>query len=253
MEKRYEIGNFIYQLRTERGYTQKELGALLGVTDKAVSKWETGAALPRMEVLRQLAIVLGCTQEELFLGRRIRRTDAPDAEPEMDISAEYKEVMKRCDCCRHEGMKLFALLRSASEPNECAVCKKCGAELRLERGSKVWYNIGLFILRKLVLFFGVFGCMIALYADPFSSNPAALRLLYSDETREAYMALYNHQQIAQFNRIERIKDICVLLVLLALMAALEYGFERLLEKWMPYRKHLQVVRYPHPEDGKIVF
>ena len=103
MEKRYEIGNFIYQLRTERGYTQKELGALLGVTDKAVSKWETGAALPRMEVLRQLAIVLGCTQEELFLGRRIRRTDAPDAEPEMDISAEYKEVMKAATAAATRG------------------------------------------------------------------------------------------------------------------------------------------------------
>lgn len=74
MEKRYEIGNFIYQLRTERGYTQKELGALLGVTDKAVSKWETGAATPRRAVLQRLSVILGCTQEELFLGRRIEKT-----------------------------------------------------------------------------------------------------------------------------------------------------------------------------------
>ena len=102
MEKKYEIGNFIYQLRTERGYTQKELGALLGVTDKAVSKWETGAALPRMEVLRQLAIVLGCTQEELFLGRRIEKTDA---EPEMDITAEYEKMD------RQETMRQCAILR----------------------------------------------------------------------------------------------------------------------------------------------
>ena len=98
MEKKYEIGNFIYQLRTERGYTQKELGALLGVTDKAVSKWETGAALPRMEVLRQLAIVLGCTQEELFLGRRIERVDATDGVTKYnaeDITAAYKEMERR--------------------------------------------------------------------------------------------------------------------------------------------------------------
>ena len=74
MEEKYEIGNFIYQLRTERGYTQKELGALLGVTDKAVSKWETGAAAPRRAVLRKLSTILDCTQEELLLGRRNEKT-----------------------------------------------------------------------------------------------------------------------------------------------------------------------------------
>lgn len=96
VEKRFEIGNFIYQLRTERGYTQKELGALLGVTDKAVSKWETGAAIPRRAVLRQLSVALGCTQEELLLGRRIERADAADAKPDEDVTEEYSAVMKCC-------------------------------------------------------------------------------------------------------------------------------------------------------------
>ena len=49
MEKRYAIGNFICQLRQEKGLTQKELGELLGVTNKAISKWETGVAMPRLE------------------------------------------------------------------------------------------------------------------------------------------------------------------------------------------------------------
>lgn len=82
MDKKYEIGNFIYQLRTERGYTQKELGALLSVTDKAVSKWETGAAVPRMKVLRQLAAALGCTPEELLLGRRSGNAGKPEESTE---------------------------------------------------------------------------------------------------------------------------------------------------------------------------
>ena len=69
MEHKYAVGNYICQLRTGKGYTQKELGALLGVTDKAVSEWENGAALPRRELLRRLAAVLGCSQEDaLYVG-----------------------------------------------------------------------------------------------------------------------------------------------------------------------------------------
>lgn len=43
MEK-YDFGNKLYEYRTQKGLTQKELGKLLGVTDKAVSKWETGVS-----------------------------------------------------------------------------------------------------------------------------------------------------------------------------------------------------------------
>ena len=79
MDNNYEVGNFLYQMRAERGLTQKELAAMLGVTDKAVSKWETGAAAPRRAVLRQLAEILGCTQEELLEGRRIEEPEARHA------------------------------------------------------------------------------------------------------------------------------------------------------------------------------
>ena len=37
-----EIGKFIAECRKEKGFTQKELGEKLNVTDRAVSKWETG-------------------------------------------------------------------------------------------------------------------------------------------------------------------------------------------------------------------
>ena len=43
MDKR-AFGAFVAQLRKERGYTQKELAARLHITDKAVSKWETGVS-----------------------------------------------------------------------------------------------------------------------------------------------------------------------------------------------------------------
>lgn len=39
-----KVGAFIAQCRKEHSWTQKELGEKLGVTDKAVSKWETGVS-----------------------------------------------------------------------------------------------------------------------------------------------------------------------------------------------------------------
>lgn len=65
----YEIGNRIYELRKAKGLSQKELGALIGVSNKAVSKWETGAAAPKTETIIKLAAVLGISSEELLCGK----------------------------------------------------------------------------------------------------------------------------------------------------------------------------------------
>ena len=54
MDKR-RFGTFINLLRKEKGLTQKELAELLHVTDKAVSRWETGKSYPDIEVLQQIA------------------------------------------------------------------------------------------------------------------------------------------------------------------------------------------------------
>lgn len=62
----YEISNRIYELRTQKGLSQKELGAILGVSNKAVSKWETGTAIPKTETLIKLAEVFEISTEELL-------------------------------------------------------------------------------------------------------------------------------------------------------------------------------------------
>ena len=66
----YDIGNRIYELRKEKGLSQKELGALIGVSNKAVSKWETGAAAPKTETIIKLASALGVTVEELLSAKQ---------------------------------------------------------------------------------------------------------------------------------------------------------------------------------------
>ena len=52
-------GRFIAELRKQKGYTQKELAEKLMVTDKAVSRWETGKGLPDTSLLSPLGDALG--------------------------------------------------------------------------------------------------------------------------------------------------------------------------------------------------
>ena len=54
-----KIGRFIAELRKEQGMTQKELAEQLHVSDKSVSKWETGNGIPDVSMLSRLPVCLG--------------------------------------------------------------------------------------------------------------------------------------------------------------------------------------------------
>lgn len=66
-----KIGKFIATLRKEQNITQLELANKLGVTDRAVSKWENGRGLPELSLLVPLSEVLDITINELLSGERI--------------------------------------------------------------------------------------------------------------------------------------------------------------------------------------
>ena len=63
---KYTFGNKLYKLRTESNLTQKDLANILGVSDKAVSKWETGEAMPRVKTLKNIADCFSVTYEDLL-------------------------------------------------------------------------------------------------------------------------------------------------------------------------------------------
>ena len=65
-----EFGKFLAELRKEKGMTQKELAEKLFVSDKAVSKWETGGSIPDVALLMPLSKLLGVTVPELLECRR---------------------------------------------------------------------------------------------------------------------------------------------------------------------------------------
>ena len=72
------IGKFIKRKRKEIGLTQTELGDKLGVSDKAISKWETGNSLPDIGILKSLSDILGISTSELLNGREDNNKDVKD-------------------------------------------------------------------------------------------------------------------------------------------------------------------------------
>ena len=66
-----KIGLFLAELRKEKNLTQDELGAQIGVTNKTISRWETGNYLPPVEMLQTLGDNFGVSINEILNGERI--------------------------------------------------------------------------------------------------------------------------------------------------------------------------------------
>ena len=62
----YDFGNLLYELRNKAKLTQKDLAIKLGITNKAVSKWENGKAKPTTEILKKLSILFNIPIENLL-------------------------------------------------------------------------------------------------------------------------------------------------------------------------------------------
>ncbi len=66
-----KIGKFIAFCRKQKGLTQMQLAEMLGITDKAISKWERGIAMPDTSIMLELCEILGISVNELLSGEKI--------------------------------------------------------------------------------------------------------------------------------------------------------------------------------------
>lgn len=66
-----EIGKFIAKCRKGKNLTQAQLAEKLNITDRAVSKWETGKSMPDSSIMLELCEILGITVNELLSGEKI--------------------------------------------------------------------------------------------------------------------------------------------------------------------------------------
>ena len=70
-----KVGLLIATLRKEKGLTQKELSDKLGITDRAVSKWERGLGCPDVSLLDDLSRILDVSILEILKGRRLDKDE----------------------------------------------------------------------------------------------------------------------------------------------------------------------------------
>lgn len=91
-----KVGRFIASSRKEQGMTQVVLAEKLGVSDRAVSKWETGKSMPDTGIMMELCMLLNISVNDLLSGERIM-TDTYDrkAEENLMILQRENEEMSR--------------------------------------------------------------------------------------------------------------------------------------------------------------
>lgn len=86
-----KIGRFIAAGRKEQGMTQVALAEKLGITDRAVSKWETGKSMPDASIMLELCELLKINVNELLSGEKIM-VNAYNKQAEENLLTMRKEV-----------------------------------------------------------------------------------------------------------------------------------------------------------------
>jgi len=92
-----KIGSFLKELRKEKSITQEQLAELLGVSNRSVSRWETGSNLPDLDLLIQIADYYEVELREILDGERKNE--------QMDKKIE-ETVLKVADYSNNEKIKL---------------------------------------------------------------------------------------------------------------------------------------------------
>lgn len=89
-----KIGKFLKELRKENNMTQEQLGERIGVTNKTVSRWETGNYMPPIESLKLLSDIYQISINEILSGERLTQENYQEAAEDNLTSALEKMESK---------------------------------------------------------------------------------------------------------------------------------------------------------------
>lgn len=89
------VGKFIAECRKEKKLTQMQLAEKLGITDKAVSKWERGVAMPDSSIMLDVCGILGISVNELLSGEKINMGEENKRTEELLLDLKRKEEKLR--------------------------------------------------------------------------------------------------------------------------------------------------------------
>lgn len=148
------FAEFLHSLRKEKGMTQSELADKLGISNKAVSKWETGESMPDTSLLVPLSEIFGVTVDELLKGYIVKKGG--------------KEAVER----EEEPVRGNAALRVASAVT-CGVIAVCGLVAFLIVGFNVGWNPYWVIITDAVMSDVICGMVFALFDTAKNANKIA--------------------------------------------------------------------------------
>ena len=124
-----EIGKFITKCRKEKKLTQAQLAEKLNITDRAVSKWETGKSMPDSSIMLELCEILGITVNELLSGEEI------DMESYEKRADENLIALKRKDENNMTKNTIISILFSVTLLTGIMVCLICNIAIS---GNLTW-------------------------------------------------------------------------------------------------------------------
>ncbi len=106
------IGNFLKELRKEKGITQEQLAEIMGVAGRTVSRWETASNMPDLSLLLQLAEFYKVDVGELLDGKRKEKTSNNEDKELLNKISDYNETKEKkyANICNKVLLITFVLL-----------------------------------------------------------------------------------------------------------------------------------------------
>lgn len=89
------IGKFIFKKRKEKNFTQEQLAERLGVSNKTISKWETGKCMPDYSMIEPLCQELNTTAAQLFDGEDEKSIHTYDSQQILKMIKETQDLKNK--------------------------------------------------------------------------------------------------------------------------------------------------------------
>lgn len=178
----YITGSMIKRLREKKGYTQSSLAEKLFVSEKTISKWESGRGLPDISLLEPLAVILEVSLIELFNGEKVTNTN---------VSANIEKTnFYVCPICNNVNMSIGEGTYSCCG---CELIKQEAEELNVlnidYQDNEIYINISSPMKKSDYISFIAY----------ITSDSIQFKKLYPEQTSEARFLRNGHGYVFYYN------------------------------------------------------
>lgn len=175
-----KIGKFIAACRKEKCFTQAQLAEMLNITDRAVSKWETGKSMPDVSIMLELCGILDIEVNELLNGERFDMKEYNEKAEKLLLEMARNEEQNNRRLLMYENV--IGILSTVAFLITVAVAAFVNMEL--------YFRVPLFVIAFAILITGmVFALKIETEAGYYECKHCHYR--YVPAFRSVFFAVHN--------------------------------------------------------------